>query len=93
MTCLAKKKNRDYVGKWKVPRVRYDGFTEKNKAPIEFHVTRGFDSRESESLYTSPPLDMAMHPLPTLARFISPLRPGIGTFLSVRACRPPQGAP
>ncbi len=63
----------------------------KRKYGPEFHVTRGFDSRESESLFTSPPLDMAMHPPPTLARFISPLRPGICTFLNVSACRPPRG--
>ncbi len=36
---------------------------------------------------------MAIHPPPTLACFISPLRLGMGTFLNVMACRHPQGVP
>ena len=65
---------------------------QKKKGP-KFHVTHDFYSRESEALFTSAPLNMVMHPPPTLACFISPLRVGIGTFLNIGAYHLPRGVP
>ena len=62
----------------------------KNKG-LKFHVTRCFDSRESKSLFTSPPSQWCSTLPPPLARFIPPLRGGINRSLNVRACRLPRG--
>ena len=68
-------------------------YSNQTKYGPKFLFPRGFYSQESESLFTSTPLDMVMYPPPTLARFISPLHVGIGTFLNVGACCLPQGVP